>query len=415
MDVTLKLTVIVIIICVVLLMSVFVFWAVLRRLIRNRRFRKLDEQRDIYRTRLLNVLISGQALHKSSDLSSRQGSTKWQAIEDVLLSFISDKNYMEEVKKLFNLLGYISYYEKQLNRNFIVRASAIDKLGKMHSGSSVDRLIEMLKDKNPEVVAVTIRALSRIGLVKGLKGILEILPHLLDKGMVSRKTIETFFLNFGNDAVPVLLQHAQHSEYPTITASLLEVLSNINAQKALPLALDLVNSPNPEIRAKALKLIGNTAGQEDRLGERIAPLLDDPVWFVRLQAAKALGNINYKKATEMLGGLLLDEKWHVRNAAATALTKFGDDSLDVFLKTLRYKDVYAKESICEEIERTDYVARLINNMVSSDNEVYRKSKEILNVLRSLKFITPLKEYMRDGIDDSIKQEIKGILDEGASA
>lgn len=415
MDATLKLTVIWVIISIFLVMSVFITWAVLRRIIRYRRFIMLDEQREIYRTRLLNLLLSGQALHKNPDLISKPGTIRWHAIEDVLFSLSEDKSYPEEVKKLFNILGYVPFYEKQLKKNFIVRASAIDKLGKMHSDLSVDKLIDMLKDKNPEVVAVTVRALSRVGHIKGLKGILAILPHLLEKGMVSRKTIETSLINFGADAVPVLLGDVKDNKHPNIIASILEVLSILNAREALPFALANLNNPNPEIRAKALKVAGNAGKKGEGFGEQIIPLLTDPVWFVRLQAAKALGNIHYTRAAEMLGGLLFDEKWHVRNAASTALTKFGDASLDIFLKALRYKDVYAKESICEEIERTDYVSLLINNLDSKHRDTYAKSKEILGILRSLNFTTPLKENLKENPEDSIKNEIKDILSHGAMA
>ncbi len=103
-------------------------------------------------------------------------------------------------------------------------------------------------------------------------------------------------------------------------------------------------------------------------------LLDDPVWFVRLQATKALGNLKYKKAIDILGGLLLDKNWQVRNAAALALTNLEDDSIDIFLRVLKYKDAYAKESVCEEIQKTNFISRLIENLRSDQKEIYEKSK-----------------------------------------
>ena len=131
-------------------------------------------------------------------------------------------------------------------------------------------------------------------------------------------------------------------------ASVLEVLSHLGAQEALPFALSQLRHTNAEVRARALKAIGTIAVDLTGFdGGQLVPSLHDSVWFVRLQAANALGNINYKKAPYELGKLLLDEKWQVRNAAAVALGKIGDASLDIFLDILNSTDLYAKQSVCE--------------------------------------------------------------------
>lgn len=409
MTVNLKLILGAIIVSVLFLVFILIITAILRRLSHSRKYKELDRQRKIYRARLLNALRSGQTLKAIAFFSSPPRSIKWQAIEDVLLDLINEAGYREDIKNMLDRLGYISYYERQLNGSSIIKASAIDKLGKMLSESSIGKLAVMLKDKDPEVIAVTIRALSRIGSIKCLITILERLPYLLKKELVSRKTIKTSLIMFGIDTVPVFLEYGEKYKNPTIISIILEVLAHFHTKEALPFAMNNFKNINAEVRAKALKVIGMTAPDlEDFDGGRLLPMLDDPVWFVRLQAAKALGNIRYTKASVMVGGLLLDEKWQVRDVAAMALTKFGNASIDIFLRLLRYKDIYAKESICEGMEKTDFVYRLIENLDSDDREIYEKSKEILHIMGSLNFITPLLEYMKKGENGKIRKEIELI-------
>ncbi len=106
---------------------------------------------------------------------------------------------------------------------------------------------------------------------------------------------------------------------------------------------------------------------------------------------------------------MLDGSWQVRNAAAMALTMASDKAADIFLRTLESNDRYAKESICEEIEKTNFVANLIDNLDSKDRALYGKSLEILKIMHSLNYSTPLVEYERTGPNERIRKEVELIL------
>jgi HEAT repeat protein len=407
----LELILILAIVSIVLLIFILLFATIFRRVSHTKKYKELDKQRELYGEKLRSALESGKVFHLINDFHSSPRSIKFYAVEDILLNLINEERYREDVKKLFNRLGYVTFYEKKLkNRNIITRASAIDKLGKMLSASSTNKLINMFKSKNPEIISVTIRSLANIGTTEGLKGILEYLPDLYERWLITRKTIETAILKFGQPAVPIFLEYGEKQSNPKVLAIILDILSHLCNKMSLPLAIDNLRHENAEVRAKALKVIETTADKlENSDVEKVMSLLDDPIWFVRLQAVKALGNMRYQKATAVLGALLLDENWQVRNASAMALTKFKDISVDIFLRALRYKDQYAKESICEEIEKTNFVYRLIENLDGSDRNIYEKSKEILNIMHSLNFSTPLVEYMKKGENDKIRNEISLIL------
>lgn len=411
---TFKLTLLAIILSVLLLILFTLVAATFRRIIHAWKYKELDKHRDQIRRKLKRALVSGDVLKRYQDYRSTPNSIKFQAVEDVLLDLVNEGKYKNDIKKLFVRLGYVRFYERRLkNSSRIRKASAIDKLGKMFSESSTDKLINVLtlKKQNVEVISVAVRSLARIGSVKALQGILEYLPNLFQEMLVSHKTIENALANFGTAAIPVLIDYGKRYRNTQITASFLEVLSNLPVTKtSCAFGLGNLKSDDPEVRAKALKVVGqaNIASFDFDRG-LLLPLLKDPVWFVRLQAARAIGNIKYQVDT--LGELLLDENWQVRNAAAMALTKLEDESIDIFLTALQYKDEYAKVSICEEIEKTFFIYRLIENLGSTDKKIFEKSKKILQIMNSLNFSTPLREFLKTAQSDKIKSELQLVLRE----
>ncbi|MGE5807860.1 MAG: HEAT repeat domain-containing protein, partial [Nitrospirota bacterium] len=164
-----------------------------------------------------------------------------------------------------------------------------------------------------------------------------------------------------------------------------------------------------------IKVFGRYGASADMFhAELLLPLLEDPVWFVRLQASRALENLMSERAVDSLGALLLDPNWQVRNAAARALAHIGDASIDVFLNILNHTDRYAKESICEEAERTHFTQRLIENLVSPDVKIHSKSREILKIMHSLNFSTLFHDYLKSGEKDTIKREISLLMQETAA-
>lgn len=105
----------------------------------------------------------------------------------------------------------------------------------------------------------------------------------------------------------------------------------------------------------------------------------------------------------------------MRNAAALSLTRLSDRALDIFLATLQDTDRYAKESICEEIEKTGFAGRLIGNLASGDPSIRDRSRRILGIMRDLGYSTPLSEYLETGGDPRIRREIGVLMGEGPAA
>jgi HEAT repeat protein len=401
------------------LLVIFTFLGatIYRRAAALSRYRMLDRNRERYGKRFRELIDAGKSVEEFSSFAFPSRSAEWYAVEHVLFGLLADRGYESAGIALLDKLGYGSYYERKLgNRNVIARSSAVEKLGRMRSRASTGKLVPLLDGQNAEIVPVTVRALSKIGTREALEAVLDRLPDLYSRSLVSKKSIESSLWNFGPAAAPELVRYGERYGDPVSRASVLQVLSVLGAPEALPFAFRNLDHGDSEVRAKALKVIG-AAGGDLPPGEkdRVLALLGDPVWFVRLQAAKALGTLGHDKAVPLLAKRLVDDNWQVRNAAATALVLTSDNPSGIFLHTLGATDRYAKESLCEEIQKTGYVYRLMNNLDSPGRDTYEKSREILKIMASLGYGTPLREYLRSGGDDRIRKELTLIVQEGAAS
>jgi len=392
-----------------LLIVVLFLWSIIRRIFNERKYRKLDHLREIYDKKLRTSLEAGDLSRTQSEFIAPPKSNAWKAIEDILLCLINEDKYQDEIKKLFSLSGYVSFYENQMkNRNVHVRALSIDKLGKMKSEASVSKLIPLLDEEDAEIVSVAVRSLSKIGGREGLQAIIERLDGMLVRSIVSTKALSMALQTFGADAIPYLVEQKTGRADPWIVSSILEILSRLSADpRSAHLAAEHLLSTNSEVRSKALKVLGRAENVHavQNLPELILPLLQDPVWYVRLQAIRSIRALGYEEAAAPIGKLIFDQNWQVRNEAAQALIMLGERSLGVLLEVLTGADRYAKYSVCEEIEKTNFSARLIENLKENDQSLQEKSRQILEIMHSLGFSTPLDGYLERGGDEAVKELI----------
>jgi HEAT repeats len=398
---------------IVLLIAILFIASIIRRFLNERKYQELDLFRGLFDKKIRGLLDSGDLQGAIHELTAPPQSTTWQAIEDVLLALISELEYQEGSKQLFIDLGYVAFYEKQiLSRNVQARALCCDKLGKMKSLASVPKLIALLDAEEPELVSVAIRSLSKIGGREALTAVMERLPTLLNTGKVASKALETDLLAFGAEVVPALLRQQNAYDNPRVAASVLVTLSRLPAdpRSVLP-AMEQLGSVNAEVRSKALQVLGrpeHLAVHPDLPG-RITALLDDPAWYVRLQAIRSLRALGHEPSIVILGKLLQDEKWQVRNEAARAIILLKERALDILLDALTGDDRYAIDSVCEEIENTLFFLWLIEHLEEGDAEVREKARRMLEIMHSHGFLTPFETYLEHGSNDTIKQRIRALM------
>ena len=92
--------------------------------------------------------------------------------------------------------------------------------------------------------------------------------------------------------------------------------------------------------------------------------------------------------------------------------QISDSILDVMLEVLGGTDRYAKDSVCEEIEKTGLSAQLIANLKGNDPDLQKKSRKILEFMRSLGFSATLEAYLGNGAVKGGKESIREPLKQG---
>ncbi|NPU83029.1 MAG: HEAT repeat domain-containing protein [Syntrophaceae bacterium] len=399
----------------------FIIASVIRRLRNERRYSAIDQLRDRFRTKLAEI-DSITAIDRFSvtqwQSAVRVGSVEWIALEDVIFEFAERKGQKAFARRLFTALGYTKYYQGRLSQRSPIDLSvAADKLGRIGDPSSLEPLSKLLDHPKSEVSTVAFRALCRLGKRDALQRLLNALPKLMKNQNVSSKTIQTSLLLFEPWASATLIEFAGKTGDPKILALLIETLIGFPAHKEMyDLAINLVSHSDPEVRGKALRLLAREENVSFSCDPSILqPLLSDPIWFVRLQAAKTIGRIKCGNFMEMLKKFALDEKWQVRDSAAFALSELGEASIDVFLELMETPDRYAKESICEEIQRSGYVLGLIGYLEDRESDRKDKAKRILQLMHQLGFSSPLRDAVEaESTSPHVRNEISSILNTGGA-
>lgn len=413
---TMKLTEIALIIMIVVVIAfclLFLSMAVVRRLYNAHKYRVMDDLRRKCLSELHNYIDAKTSMNRYvKHFQEQPGSKKWIATEDNLFSLINDTNSHDIACQLFEQLGYVDYYIKVLNsRKVIARAAAVSKLGRMESSRSAGPLLVMLDTENPEIIALTVRALGKIGDTAVLLKLMNKLPALLNKDLVTKKTIDSSLVAAGPRITPILLGYGKTCKDKGMIASLLGILSAFPVNREVyDFAVSHLAHTDPEVRTKALKVIAPCEKELGILHEGVLPpLLKDPVWFVRLQAVRTLGSQQQKENSQAIANLLLDEKWQVRNAAAIALTLLGEGAIDAFWTLLKSNDRYAKESVCEEMQKSNFVDILLELLTNSQGTNVVKAREILTVMAACGFSSPLKEFVATTKDAIRAKEINLII------
>ncbi len=116
------------------------------------------------------------------------------------------------------------------------------------------------------------------------------------------------------------------SEDPARQAPAITKLHDLEAYEAVPTLIDLLTSPEWNIRALSVKALGYLGDESaETVGSALINLLTDPEDIVKCDALDALAALDYKLAIEPAKAMLCnDPEWLVRVSAIEALTELAE-------------------------------------------------------------------------------------------
>ena len=110
---------------------------------------------------------------------------------------------------------------------------------------------------------------------------------------------------------------------PAIIAMILDVLSTRCTSNLLPAIKPYTHSPDRTCRILAIRALGNLSDSDSI--ELLMEHLEDSDWEIRSESIQGLKKQHVKKAIPQIAELLDDPIWWVRLQAANALKSFGED------------------------------------------------------------------------------------------
>lgn len=296
-----------------------------------------------------------------------------------------------------------SFLQRLRPLSFVLRAEAAENLGTIRHRPSWRLLVQALGDSEPSVRLAAVRALGRVQEPEGFRALVERLesaaieavpkisirslkmalesfplaqaahlqsllesPHRrvrflaadLVSASIERETASRSGRDLARDHAP--------SEVADIAVTLSALTQREAAQRSghdrsrLPpevrgiFLTRLRVDGNPDVRARAADVIGRL--EDERALPALSELLEDPEWFVRLHAVRALAHRELP-TLEVLTRRLTDAHWRVREAAAQALCAQGGPGIGRLLEHfLSTEDRYSREQAAEQFERAGLIS-----------------------------------------------------------
>lgn len=237
---------------------------------------------------------------------------------------------------------------------------AIVTLGHLKDRSVWDRLVALAHDTNSFRSIEAARALVRIDAPRAVPALLPLISHRVDWSPLK---VMAILQGAGEELVAHTLGQAALAAPPVIAARLIRFLASIRSHRALPLIRHLLDQKpiHLDVLAACLSLFGQCSDPHDL--PLVRQYVAHDIWFIRVQAATALGKMGVEADEAVLTGLLSDEHWWVRYRAAEALATLPtmtDDKLALLVQTLPPGE--------ERHVLTPFVAKRFENAFASSNE-----------------------------------------------
>lgn len=221
------------------------------------------------------------------------------------------------------------------------RVSALSVVTRIRSPQIHELLRQALTERDRDIAGAAVVLLGRLQDRQAA----EILVLALCRNWYSAARIATqldhFKIPLADILLPLVVDASPQVRYWAV--SLLARYRNVDYLGQL-IAL-MVNDPDASVRKAVAKTLGTVGGPH--AAPTALKLLDDPVDFVRANAARALGNLAQVSLAGSVTPLLADREWGVRLAAREALVAMGPGVRRVVAAQLNSPDTFARDSAAE--------------------------------------------------------------------
>src|SRR5579859_5207553 len=338
---------------------------VIRRKRREEYFHRIDALRDRYNP-LIAALLDGELDYElgRDALNAIAGRDRIHVLELLLLQKKPQPLQTPILRQLCQELGLVEVWQHNLTGangseswgqalartdgvlgqieplSFLLRAASAENLGIILHQPSWPLLVKALSDNYPDVGSVAARSLAAIGEPESFQPLWDrFCAVILDPSTrVSLRSIKMALISFpigqANKLLPALADSNGRIRFQAV--DIIREMAERQAAGDEKFALDsrtftsemaeiflgrLCLDNNADVRARTAAVIAFVA--DPRATPVLLTLLEDPQWFVRLHAARALARRKDISRAKLIAHRLTDSQWMVREAVTRTLLAYG--------------------------------------------------------------------------------------------
>ncbi len=256
-------------------------------------------------------------------------------------------------------------------RNKWRRVEAITFLGYINSPATLEILKDSLLDKDVDVSYFSMLALARIKTRQSAG----ILLNFLGKHVFSGYKIVSLLESFPPSIVDEILELTESSD-PAVRFWAVKLLSKFKPEGEWKRIADLTEDPSPDVRASACECLGilGDKGAKAVLMKR----LQDKIWFVRMQAVRALSKIAGAECfPELIKLMSKDSSPFVKESVKNAIIDDISQALPYIEQFLESGDEKVKEYCVNALVDSNYIAEILGNVLSKDSTIRKRATLLL--------------------------------------
>lgn len=209
-------------------------------------------------------------------------------------------------------------------------------------------LADALADGNEDVRLGALAAVA----ARGDERAANLLVGALVAWRVGRARVAAELERQPEEHVTPLLYELLADPRPDVRFWALQVIGRRRSPLAWTAITELLDDPSPNVRAA---LAEGLPVCYPRPTMALRRLLADDEWYVRVHAARALGEVQATRAAPAVAELLRDSSWWVRDAAEKALVALGPRGVQEALRLLEDDDRFARDSAAEVLQESGYL------------------------------------------------------------
>lgn len=233
------------------------------------------------------------------------------------------------------------------------RIAALRILSRAGHPGAIPLLERALGDADRRVVSAAVAALGRIPRPEAADALIEALRRGSAPPSRIATQLESFPVPIPGRLLPLLADPLPQVRYWAAA-----LLARYPRTPGLDAGLArLCEDEDPGVRKTAVRTLADVGGA---LAESCAAaLLDDPVAYVRASAARSAGALRLAGSAERVAKLLADRDWWVRLAAKEALVALGPEGWPAVVRTLDSPDAFARNGAAEVLQNGGALAELM--------------------------------------------------------